>query len=176
MKPHMHAVVSLGYGAAVSLILHGSLLNTPDIYLAALFGGETIDIIDHTLYHLVYRRNEPVVVEARKILIEKGVAAFFRFVFRVEDLRGFSNLLLHNIYGLLVTIILLACLSILMPWSLFAILFVSSTLLHMLTDLLWDIHIYGNVDHWLWVLPPKIKPQSEKAPKNRPILAGHLRG
>ncbi len=176
MKPHMHAVVSLGYGAAVSLFLHGSLFNAPDIYLAALFGGEAIDIVDHTLYHLVYRRNEPVVVDARKILIEKGAAEFFKFVFKVEDLRGFECLLLHNIYAFLIATILVACLCILLPWTEFPIVFASSTLVHMLTDMVWDLHLYGNIDHWLWVLPRKFKSQGEKAPKIHPILAGHLRG
>jgi hypothetical protein len=118
MKPHQHALISIGYGVAVSLMVTGNLAGDPTLYLAALLGGESIDVLDHSLYHLVYRRNQPDVVEARKVLREKGVKAFAHTLKQVEDSRGFTGLLLHNIYAFISLILLILGIYLVAPGQL----------------------------------------------------------
>jgi hypothetical protein len=51
MKPHEHGLASLSY-AGIAAGLSGQDITNWRIYLAAVVGGELIDLIDHSLYHL----------------------------------------------------------------------------------------------------------------------------
>ncbi len=170
MKTHEHAIISLGFGAGVSLMLHGSLASDPMVYLAALAGGEGIDLLDHTLYHLVYRRDEPHVIAARQIFLQKGMAAFWRYVLAVEDRREFKHLLLHNVFALAV-VCMASCLWLFGAGNLLALVGIGATLLHMLTDIACDWLVLGHCENWLWVLPLKWR-HLRKTRRSSPQLAG----
>jgi hypothetical protein len=160
MKTHEHALISLGFGACISLISVGNLVSNPGIYLAAVLGGECIDFIDHPLYQLVYRRNEVHVKESRKILKQKGLIAAIRYLNQVEDCRGFNGLLLHNIYSFIILLVLTFLVFWLAPDEIYIQVFFSALILHMLTDIQGDLRILGHINNWLWVLPEKIRLQS----------------
>lgn len=151
MKPHEHAVVSLGYAASVSFI-SGNGLGDWQIYLAALIGGEIIDFIDHPLYHLVYNRNELHVKEARKILKEEGLKSAFLYLNEVEGDRKFTGLLLHNIYSLSILAIFCIFAAFFLSAPMYFFVGIGAFFLHMIADLFGDYKILGHIDNWLWVL------------------------
>lgn len=161
MKTHEHALISLGYAAGIALISKGISaplgqgITDPWLYLSALVGGEIIDFLDHPLYHLVYQRNEPHVVQARKIFFEKGFKAAAAYLNNVEDDRQFKGLLLHNIYTLSIVALLSLVLSIFASAPVYWFIGLGAFFLHMLTDVYGDFKILGHVDNWLWVLSDK---------------------
>ncbi|MGB8215513.1 MAG: hypothetical protein WCE68_18330 [Anaerolineales bacterium] len=169
MKTHEHALISLGYAAGVALMA-GKGVADPWIYVAAVVGGEIIDFIDHPLYHLVYRRNEPHVKEARKILREKGTKAAATYLNEVEDDRQFKGLLLHNIYFLILVAFLSVVLCLFLHASVYWFVGLGAFFLHMLTDIYGDFRILGNADNWLWVLSKKVKSLLGKLGKNLVIF------
>ncbi len=164
MKTHEHALISLGYGACVSLLLGGGLVGHPDVYLAAVLGGECIDFIDHPLYHLVYQRSEEHVAAAWQVLKEKGPAAWVHYLGRVEDGRQFKGLILHNIYALIALVMLIVVLFIAVPGEVCTLTFFTATLVHMLTDIQGDLRILGHINNWLWVLPGGVRLPNLQSP------------
>lgn len=152
MKTHQHALVSLGYAGSVAL-LAGTGFDDPGIYLVALIGGEILDFVDHPLYHLVYRRNEPHVVKARQLFFKKGLKAAITYLNEIENRRVFKGLLLHNVYALTLAALAGIVFSLFLPASIYWFVFWSTLLLHMLTDICGDFLNLGHADNWLWVLP-----------------------
>lgn len=154
MKTHEHALISLAYAAGVAF-LAGKGITDPGIYVAALIGGEIIDLIDHPLYHLVYNRDEPHVTQARKIFHEKGLGAAWKYLNEVEDDRQFKGLLLHNIFSLSFLSILGMLATFLFSASVYLFVGMGALYLHMFTDIYGDFKILGNADNWLWPIPKK---------------------
>jgi hypothetical protein len=151
MKPHEHALISLSYATAIS-VASGQGLGRWEIYLAALIGGEIIDIIDHPLYHLVYNRNEPHVVEAREKLQEEGLRSAIDYLNEVEEKREFKGLLLHNIYALSLLSAFSIIAAFFVPGPAYLFVGIGAFLLHMFADLWGDFKRLGHIDNWLWVL------------------------
>ncbi len=162
MKTHEHALISIGYAAGIALVSQGISaplgqgLTDPWIYVAALVGGEIIDFIDHPLYHLVYKRNDPRVIQARKIFSEKGFKAAAAYLNQVEDDREFKGLLLHNVYSLSIVAVLALLLSVFLNAPVYWFIGLGAFFLHMLTDVYGDFKILGHADNWLWVLSEKV--------------------
>jgi len=154
MKTHEHALISLAYAAGISF-LAGNGMTDPAIYIAALVGGEIIDLIDHPLYHLVYNRDEPHVSQARKIFHEKGIGAAWKYLNEVEDDRQFKGLLLHNVFLLSLLAILGMLAAFVLSASVYLFVGIGALYLHMLTDIFGDFKILGNADNWLWPIPKK---------------------
>lgn len=150
MKTHEHAIISLGYAAIVSAST-GQGLGSWEIYLAAVIGGEIIDFIDHPLYHLVYNRNEPHVVEARKIFRKQGFKAAVSYLNDVEEKRKFKGLLLHNVYSLSFFALLAIVATLFLSGQTYFFVGLGAFLLHMFTDLWGDFKRLGHIDNWLWV-------------------------
>ncbi|MEA3350502.1 MAG: hypothetical protein U9Q82_07775, partial [Chloroflexota bacterium] len=151
MKPHEHAIISLGYAAVISAFA-GQGIGSWEIYLAAVIGGEMIDIIDHPLYHLVYNRNESHVVAARKKFRNEGLKATAQYLNQVEDARKFKGLLLHNVYALSFLSLFCILTSFFLPGSTYLFVGLGAFLLHMFTDIWGDFKRLGHIDNWLWVL------------------------
>src|SRR5437660_1750441 len=101
MLTHKHALISLAYAGGITFFAQqgGS---DPYVYLSAIIGGELIDLIDHPLYHIFYRRKERHVVHARKLFFSKGARQAIGYLKRVEDERKFKGLMLHNLFALLI--------------------------------------------------------------------------
>jgi hypothetical protein len=141
----------VAYAGGVSL-LAGQGLTDPWIYIAAILGGEILDVIDHPLYHLLYQRNEPHVVEARRLFFKKGIRATISYLNEVENKRMFKGLLLHNVFALTLAMFLGIAFSLFLPASIYWFVFFGALLLHMLTDIFADFLILGHADNWLWVI------------------------
>lgn len=152
MKTHEHALLSLAYGGGIALAA-GNGVADPWVYVSALVGGEIIDLVDHPLYHLVYNRNEPHVVEARKLFMKRKWRQAASYLNEVEDSRGFRGLILHNVYSMTAVAALAIVLSVFPLWGPYPLIFVGAFLLHMLTDVFGDFRVLGHADNWLWVLP-----------------------
>jgi len=152
MKTHEHVLISLGYAGSVAF-LAGQGLTDPRIYLAALIGGEILDFVDHPLYHLVYRRNEPHVVKTRQLFFKEGLKAAITYLNEIEDRRVFKGLLLHNVYALTLAALAGIVFGLFLPASIYWFVFWGTLLLHMLTDIYGDFVTLGHADNWLWVLP-----------------------
>jgi hypothetical protein len=153
MKTHEHALISLGYAAGVSFIAGNGFFD-PWVYIISVIGGETIDFIDHPLYHLVYNRNEPHVKEARKMLTKGKWREAINYLNEIEDKREFKGLLLHNVFSLTIIALLSLIFSLFFHGQVYPFIFLGSFLLHMLTDIFGDFQILGHCDNWLWVLSP----------------------
>lgn len=152
MKTHEHALITLGYAGSVAF-LAGQGLTDPRIYLVALIGGEILDFVDHPLYHIVYRRNEPHVVKARQLFFEEGLKAAVAYLNEIENRRVFKGLLLHNVYALTFAALAGIAFSLFLPTSIYWFVFCGALLLHMFTDIYGDFVTLGHADNWLWVLP-----------------------
>jgi hypothetical protein len=155
MKTHEHALISVGYAATVSL-LAGEGLADPGLYLTALLGGEILDLVDHPLYHLIYRRSEPHVVEARQILRSRGLRAALAYLDQVEQERLFKGLLLHNFYALTLVVLASGLAAVFLAAPVYFFVFLGALLLHMLTDIYGDFARCGHCDNWLWPLSDRL--------------------
>ena len=150
MKTHEHIIISAVYAVGVAAIA-GQGFDDPGIYIASILGGEILDLIDHPLYHLVYRRNEENVVEARKILAKDGLRATISYLIKMEDERKFVGLLLHNVISLSIAALIGIIAVFFIRSPIYGFIFLGAILLHMICDMYGDFKILGNYDNWLWV-------------------------
>ena len=151
MKTHEHALISLGYAFGTALLTGKGVLD-PGIYLSAVVGGELIDLIDHPLFHFVYRRNDINAIDVRRILREQGLKALIAHYNQIEDKRAIRGLLLHNVYSLAILAIVFLLMALFLPSPIYLFVGAGAFLLHMLTDTVGDFLVVGNIDNWLWVI------------------------
>lgn len=152
MKIHTHVLFSVAYVGGITFITgHG--IDDPFLYFSSLLGGEILDILDHPLYYLVYKRKNPHVVKLRKLFKEKGFRAAKAFSDKLEENRLLKGFWLHNIFALIFAALLGIGASLFLHSSVYPFVFLGSLILHMILDILGDFVKLGHVDNWLWVLP-----------------------
>jgi hypothetical protein len=150
VSPKEHAAVSLVLAAAVGAAT--GRLDDPALYVAAVVGGEVIDVLDHTAYHLLYRRSHPDVAAGRGHLLAGRFRSALATYTDAENNRRFSGMALHNFLALSVlgAVTLAATFVLGGPYWLW--LGAATFLLHMLSDVYRDIGAVGHVGNWLWLV------------------------
>lgn len=149
MRTHEHIGVSVIFATSVTCAAnHG--IGDPWIYAASIAGGEAIDLVDHPLFHLVYRRNQPDAAQARRLILKGCFREGWRVTTQAEAARRYVGLLLHNIAALCaisLAAVTAALFIDLPPWVL---IFIGGFLLHMLCDIFSDLWSVGHMDNWWW--------------------------
>lgn len=174
MRTHEHALVSVTYVFVNSLMFDLPVDNI-SLYVAAVLGGEILDIIDHPLHFFVYGRHQQHAVEAKKIFREEfrksynnnrflmpfdllraiasAITKTAKYLNEVEDDRKIKGLWLHNVLALFLVAIVGFFVSLFVTASPCFVVFWGALLLHMICDILGDLWSVGHIDNWLWVIP-----------------------
>jgi len=134
----------------------GQGITDPLIYVAALIGGELIDVIDHPLFHLVYQRQNRIAIDTRHTLFNRGFKELIAHYSEIEDRREIKGLILHNVYALLLMAILCLIFALFLPGRIYFFVGTGAFLLHMICDTVGDYLILGHIDNWLWVIPQRV--------------------
>ncbi len=127
----------------------------PGIYIAALIGGELIDLIDHPLHQFVFERDDSSVIEARSVYKKEGLRSAINYLLKREDEHAFNRLRLHNVFSLTMIAIAGILASLYLPGQVYSFVMLGAFILHMLADIFGDFKLLGHFDNWLWILPPK---------------------
>lgn len=184
MRTHEHALVSVNYVFVNSLMFDLPVDNI-SLYVAAVLGGEILDIIDHPLHFFVYGRHQQHAVEAKKIFREEfrksynnnrflmpfdlfraiasAITKTAKYLNEVEDNRKIKGLWLHNVLALLLVAIVGFFVSLFVTASPYFLVFWGSLLLHMICDVLGDLWSVGHIDNWLWVIPKNSRNFQQKS-------------
>lgn len=112
--------------------------------IIAMVGSVVIDA-DHLLFYLLYGRNDPMAIEARKLLKAGQIRNLFVYV--KDAHKHNTSLLTHNIY-FIGAFFLMSFASWWIDWKIGVILF-GSIVIHLLFDILDDLWVLGYVnDNW----------------------------
>jgi hypothetical protein len=145
MYPHQHAAVSAGATFAVAWA--GGVGPPWSVVGWTVLGGTLIDLIDHPLYQLTYGRRQGVLADAWRAARRDGLRRGLAIVRQAEDSRAFDRLYLHNVNGLIGSIIV--SLVVVFAWPIPGLCAVAlGWLLHMLSDIVWDFKNVGHARNW----------------------------
>lgn len=148
MKTETHIAVSLAYGGAVAVA--SGQPGAVGLYLAALAGGEIIDLLDYPLYHLVLDRCH--LHAAREVRRRQGLRAAYSSLMTAWKRREFVGMPLHNVYALFFYLAGAVTLAAAGAGKVLLV-FAGAFLLHVLLDLAGDWRAVRGIPNWFWCAP-----------------------
>jgi len=145
MYAHQHAAVSVG--ATFTVAWAAGVAPPWSVVGWTVLGGTLIDVIDHPLYQLTYGRRQGVLAGVWRTARRDGLRRGLAMVRQAEDSRTFDRLFLHNVNGLIASLVV--SLVIAFTWRIPGLCAVAfGWLLHMLSDITWDFKNVGHARNW----------------------------
>lgn len=148
MKAQTHVAASLLYGGTIAVA--SGQPAAAGLYLAAVAGGEILDLLDYPLYHLALDRRH--LRAAAAVGRQRGLRAAYGSMMGAWERREFVGMPLHNVYALLVYLAGTAALALAGAGPMLFV-FAGALMLHVLMDLTGDWKVGRGIPNWFWCAP-----------------------